>query len=46
MVNKEESVLRFLGILEDDIVLVDLLKPALDILIDEIEDRISDFYFA
>jgi hypothetical protein len=32
--------LRFLGVLEDDMVLLDLSRPALDILIDDIHDEI------
>jgi hypothetical protein len=42
MVKKKESLFRFLGILEDDMILVDLLRPALDILIFHIHDKIMD----
>jgi hypothetical protein len=46
---KAESLLRFHGILEDDMVLVDLLRPTSDILIDDIHNEIVDgislFYF-
>jgi len=42
LVSKVESVLHLLGILSDDMVLVDLLKPAADILMQDVEDEIID----
>jgi hypothetical protein len=47
---KAENFFRFFDVISDNMVLVDLLRPALDILIDyipdEVIDGISGFYFA
>jgi len=45
---KVESVLHLFGVLDDDMVLLDLLEPALDLLIDDLHDEIIDgisFYY-
>jgi hypothetical protein len=46
---KVESVLHLFGVLDDDMVLLDLLEPALNILIDDMHDEIIDgisyYYF-
>jgi 5'(3')-deoxyribonucleotidase len=42
LVGKAESVLKFIGFLDHDMVLVDLLIVVLDILIDDILDEIID----
>jgi hypothetical protein len=39
---KVESVMHCMGVLDDDMVLLDLLTPALDILIDDMHDEILD----
>jgi hypothetical protein len=42
MINKVESVLHLLGILSDDAVIVDLLVPAVHILMDDVDDELVD----
>jgi hypothetical protein len=42
LVGKAEIVLKLIGILEEDMILVDLLRLALDILIEDIHDKIID----
>jgi hypothetical protein len=39
---KVENVCHALGVLDDDMVLLDLLTPALDILVDDMKDEILD----
>jgi hypothetical protein len=42
IVGKAENVLKIMGILKDDMILVDLLRLAMDILIEDIHNKIMD----